>query len=150
MKDLPDTPHTLWAVTPTSLFQVFAGGGRESVYPAVRLVALRPGHEFHVREGKWLPGGPCIEIGLEGITPFTPRDGKRPVRTNAKIVGGSTPPLVGLFIRKGDAMRCFESGDEDSTNWISFTAEAVRAIRNHHHVFHVSDELRQFAQPMTA
>lgn len=129
-----------YAVTQTSLYEVDCDPKGENT-PLATKIALRGDSSIVV--GEFLKHGTMLSVGEqlimfvpEGHGWFSPMTSyERDLsNVNSQWWGGHSSPIVGLFLKKKDAERCFASGSAKfcDPDWIEQTKAVLRAIGNDH------------------
>lgn len=143
--------HEFFAVTTTSVYRVSDQKDGDGV-PLVEKIAKKG-------DGRVAVGGRLRDGGLVAVTrlglflysddlPSRGRAGNRPARleeVNMLFWGGHTSRLVGLFLRKEDALICFELGDAADASPLCHrrhTLAVLLAIGTDHPTFTLSKDPR--------
>ncbi len=126
-----------YAVTQNSVYQV-TDVKDERGWPTVRKVAARSGDKMPL--GSTLKEGTLVGISRFGIILYNHIDRKDPELVNIVLWGGKTSPLVGLFLKKPKALKCFNSNNPEmcDARWQRETKKVINAIGKDHPVFVVS------------
>lgn len=134
--------HEFYAVTTTSVYLVSDKIG-ENGCPIVEKIARDAPSSVEV--GGRLRNGKLVAVAKDWIFLYSDphsRDYERhPENINTRHWGGHTSGLIGLFLRKEEAMDCFRSGDKKvlDPRWRAQTEEVRRRIGNDHPVFILTD-----------
>ncbi len=130
-----------FAVTETSVYRI-SSERDEKGWPIVEKIALRG--ESAVKLGGRLHNGHFVGIMKDEINLYDAvwREGRpqRPDEVNIVHWGGHTSPIVGLFLNRKEAMRCFKSKNQKNcdSRWRKQTEETLKAIGDNHPVFILS------------
>lgn len=133
-----------FAVTRTSLYSV-TDQKDDSGFPIVEKIALR--NESHVPVGGRLENGRLVGIASYGLVMYDedhPRGYSQPHQdpeeVNIAFWGGHTSPIVALFLRKDEAVECFDSSNlrMGDSRWRKQTEEVLQLIGDNHPVFIIS------------
>jgi len=135
-----------YAVTNTSVYLVSEERDPDGT-PTVEKIALRSDSSIPV--GGRLKYGHLVAVTPRGVflyhedfSPYSgPRDRpQRPEEVNTRYWGGSTSPVVGLFLNRPDAVGCLAWGSRQMHDpvWWSHTMMVVKAIGDDHPVFILS------------
>ncbi|MCK5212140.1 hypothetical protein KAJ89_05550 [Candidatus Parcubacteria bacterium] len=133
-----------FAVTTTSLYRVSDERDKESSFPIVEKIAIKPGKKSGVSVGTRLKNGHLIGVTPKGIILYDedhPRSGQRqkPEMVNTAFWGGHTSPIVALFIDKNEAIACLNAKNTiDPSDWVRKTDETLKAISNSNSIFVLS------------
>jgi hypothetical protein len=130
--------HRFYAVTTTSVYLVSDEKG-EYGWPIVEKVALCG--ESRVKVGGRLKGGTSVGVARGFILLYDSHKGQPPEMVNTIHWGGYTSGVIGLFMRKREAMACLKTKYKEilDPRWKAQTEEVRRRIGHDHPVFILSD-----------
>ena len=147
LKQTMQTPplNEFWVVTGTSVYRVHTN---EQMMAFATKTKVHTGQSAIQAESQ-LPGGNMIAIGKEGLLAYTPEGSglvspmsttqKDPEMVNTRYHGGSTSPIVALFLDEKSADECTKSTELKTSDprWKEQTRNVLEAIGENHPTFFV-------------
>jgi hypothetical protein len=137
--------HEFFVVTETSVYLV-TDKKDENGTPIVKKIVLKGQSKIPV--GGRLKNGNLVGITKERILLYEGemRNGRwqRPEEVNTAFWGGGTSQIIALFLKKEEAMKCFNSENLEAWDrrWKKQTEETLKSIGNNHPVFVLSEEIK--------
>lgn len=136
--------NEFWVVTGTSLYRVT----NEQTMAVATKTKVHTGKSA-IEAKSQLPGGSMIAIGSEGLLAYTPEGSgivspvsttqRDPEMVNTRHHGGSTSPIVALFLDEKSADECIQSTELKTSDprWKEQTRTVLEAIGENHPTFFV-------------